>query len=162
MDLPGSDWGDFSCRRAVDSSSLLIILCVPVVHWDLELDSKLLDGDDKDYEEVVEKMTEEATRARCQFLLECSDWFYLWRLIDVFMHTKLMAECKTVVTPLMMFWSYCSLVISHQNDTCICSQLQKIPSVHCENIVVLSWCVLNSLRPSDAYMRQQTNHHWSR
>ena len=21
MDLPGSDWGDFSCRRAVDSSS---------------------------------------------------------------------------------------------------------------------------------------------
>ena len=22
MDLPGSDWGDFSCRRAVDSSSL--------------------------------------------------------------------------------------------------------------------------------------------
>ena len=23
MDLPGSDWGDFSCRRAVDSSSLL-------------------------------------------------------------------------------------------------------------------------------------------
>ena len=25
MDLPDSDWGDFSCRRAVDSSSLIII-----------------------------------------------------------------------------------------------------------------------------------------
>ena len=24
MDLPGSDWGDFSCRRAVDSSSLFM------------------------------------------------------------------------------------------------------------------------------------------
>ena len=24
MDLPGSDWGDFSCRRAVDSSSCLL------------------------------------------------------------------------------------------------------------------------------------------
>ena len=25
MDLPGSDWGDFSCRRAVDSSSYILI-----------------------------------------------------------------------------------------------------------------------------------------
>ena len=25
MDLPDSDWGDFSCRRAVDSSSLMRI-----------------------------------------------------------------------------------------------------------------------------------------
>ena len=26
MDLPDSDWGDFSCRRAVDSSSLFYII----------------------------------------------------------------------------------------------------------------------------------------
>ena len=25
MDLPGSDWGDFSCRRAVHSSSFLCL-----------------------------------------------------------------------------------------------------------------------------------------
>ena len=26
MDLPDSDWGDFSCRRAVDSSSYILII----------------------------------------------------------------------------------------------------------------------------------------
>ena len=31
MDLPDSDWGDFSCRRAVDSSSLL---CYPLITVD--------------------------------------------------------------------------------------------------------------------------------
>ena len=32
MDLPGSDWGDFSCRRAVDSSSYLSMLGFELIH----------------------------------------------------------------------------------------------------------------------------------
>ena len=34
MDLPGSDWGDFSCRRAVDSSSFTSVLCVVI--WNIK------------------------------------------------------------------------------------------------------------------------------
>ena len=28
--------------------------------------------------------------------------------------------------------------------------------------IFLTWCRVNSLRPSDAYMRRKTNHHWFR
>ena len=31
MDLPDSDWGDFSCRRAVDSSSFLMLSNISVI-----------------------------------------------------------------------------------------------------------------------------------
>ena len=103
------------------------------------------------------------------YTLRIGNWTAICSLVLVKVKNISMGYCKKDVTPLLMHWSYIFLVLSHQyvdvlefeshwTDT---NSIQNFSNTAFSNInipEVLGWFwsspgTLNSLRPSDAYMR---------
>ena len=93
-----------------------------------------------------------------------------WSLSHSISHPIWTAQCKTAVTPLLTHWSYCSLVLSHRYahgfvllcfGVVISSGLMWFIYPYLSGLFHRHWgnqmitpVQVNSLRPSDPYMRQ--------
>ena len=66
-----------------------------------------------------------------------------------------MTQCKTAVTPLLMHWSYCSLVLSHRYSPTVCPALPRLHQWYAQRFILCmytSYCCM--VKPSRVYRCQ--------